>query len=241
MRSVYAGSLRIARADLYAWWRPEVRWMVYRLQAVSAAMLCKAGLKDLSACHALDVGCGSGAWSRTLIEWGVQPKNAHGVDMLPDRIELARAISGQGSDFRVTEGALPYDAGSFDIITAHTVFSSILAPDLRMKLAADMMRVCRQPQNDRAGGIIMVYDFRIKDPRNPDTIAIGKNHIRHLFEGCEIRFQSLTLAPPLLRRLARFSMPFAALLEWCCPFLRTHLLALIQPSLHQTQQAGRNS
>ena len=232
VRSVYAGPLRGARSALYAWYRPEVRWGIYRLRAVSSAMLVKAGMTDLGACHALDVGCGGGGWLRTLVEWGLPPDRAHGVDLIPERVAAARSISPAGMDLRVTDGGvLPYPAGMMDIVTANTVFSSILDPAIRLRLAEDMKRVCRPALAGKAAGVIMVFDFRIKDPRNPDTVAIGKAEIRRLFPACAIEFRSLTLAPPLSRRLAPWSMPLVAALEWFVPFLRTHILAVIRPGI----------
>jgi SAM-dependent methyltransferase len=102
------------------------------------------------------------------------------------------------------------------------VFSSILDAPARQALAQEMLRVLKP------GGYVFVYDFRISHPQNPDTTGIRKAEIRRLFPGLPFQVHSLTLAPPLARRLAPLSPVLAHILEAWCPFLRTHALYLLQ-------------
>lgn len=225
IRDVYSGHLRRAREALYAWHRPDVQWNTYRLRAVAAQLFRRAGKTDLATCRVLDVGCGKGEWLRTLIDWGIDPQHVHGVDLIPERITAARERSPVTVDLRVEDAMhLPYADGTMHMVTANTVFSSVLDKEVRLRIAREMQRVCA------ANGVILVYDFRIKDPRNPDTVAIGRSELVRLFPNCGITIRSLTLAPPLARRIAPWSMPLTAMLEWGAPFLRTHLLALIRPT-----------
>ncbi|MEW5725540.1 MAG: hypothetical protein AB1896_20700, partial [Thermodesulfobacteriota bacterium] len=49
-----------------------------------------------------------------------------------------------------------------------------------------------------------------------------------LFPGLALDVRTLTLAPPLSRRLARWPMAVAAGLEWLAPPLRTHALYFLR-------------
>lgn len=218
IRLAYARRETSGKDALYAWHRQEVLFTQYRLRAVAAAMLADIGLTDLSNMDVLDVGSGTGGWLRTLLEWGARPERLHGIDLLEERIDRARYLS-PIIDFRVGSGwRLPFADGSMDLVSAHTVFSSILDPAARQALAAEMRRVLRP------GGVIFIYDFRVRDPRNPDTVGIGAREVRRLFPDMTMQTRSLTLAPPLLRRLAPVSPLLAAVLESFCPFLRTHAI-----------------
>lgn len=221
IRSAYARRDASGRGRLYEWSRPDAALSRYRLLSAVAALLSEAGWHDLSGLEFLDVGCGTGGWLRTLQEWGARPQHLHGIDLLPDRIERARALAPQ-IDFGVSEGwPLPFATDSMDLVSAFTVFSSILAADARLALAGEIQRVVRP------AGLILLYDFRVSRPDNPDTTGIGVAEVRRLFPNCAVRRRLVTLAPPLQRALSRLSPLAAQLLESCCPFLRTHALYLL--------------
>ena len=193
----------------------------YRFRAVAAPLLKRSGFTELSHIEVLHVGCGTGGWLRTLLEWGARPEHLHGIDLLEDRIEKARAL-GMGIDFQVASGYdIPYPEDSMDLVSAHTVFSSILDASARKALAGEMSRILKST------GKILIYDYRISDPRNPDTVGIRKREIQRLFPDFTIQLRSLTLAPPILRRVALLLPLLAHALESCFPFLRTHTFYLI--------------
>ena len=90
----------------------------------SAALRTALG-SDLSKTRALDVGCGSGGFLRLLVEWGARPANLLGTEFLDDRLQQAAEISQEGIAWRL--GGLDFDEREgFDLVSAHTVFSSIL-------------------------------------------------------------------------------------------------------------------
>ena len=141
IRDVYASRDAQGKGELYAWHLPENHLMHYRLQSTLANELSRHGWLDLGSVQCLDVGCGTGKWLRTLMEWGCPAANLHGIDLLPDRIEKACKLS-PDMDFQVSDAwPMPFDDHSVDLVTANVVFSSILDDDARSMLAKEMMRV----------------------------------------------------------------------------------------------------
>jgi SAM-dependent methyltransferase len=117
-------------------------------------------------------------------------------------------------------GALPYPDARFDLVLQFTVFTSVLDEDLRQRIAREMWRVLGP------GGAVLWYDFRYQG-RNPAVRAIHPREVRALFPGAEFTARRVTLAPPLSRRLARWSWLACELLD-LVPWLRTHDLMLIR-------------
>lgn len=222
IQTVYDRRKAVGKNSLYSWHRKEVLLNRYRFRAVVSDLLARKGLTDFSTTKILDVGCGTGAFLRTLMEWNARPENLHGIDLLQDRIDHAKALSTPLIDFRIASGySIPFPDFSLDLVSAHTVFSSILDSAARMALAKEMIRILKLE------GKVLIYDFRISDPRNPDTTGIRKSEIRRIFPGMKIKMRSLTLAPPLARRIAPLSSLLAHAIEVFCPFLRTHMVYLI--------------
>ena len=122
----------------------------------------------------LDVGCGNG-WD--LGQWrlsGWAADQLAGCDVVPDRVEAARRRC-PDVDIRLGDGVtLPFPEGSFAVATAVTVFSSILDTDTRRRLFAEMQRVVRP------GGLVLVYDFVVRNPRNPAVLSMTAARLREL-------------------------------------------------------------
>jgi SAM-dependent methyltransferase len=222
IRSTYAHRDSSGKPSLYAWHRQEVLLNQYRFRAVAASLLKGCGFMDLSHTEVLDVGCGSGGWLRTLMEWGAHPERLHGIDLLQDRIDKAKSLGGR-IDYQIASGyEIPFPDASMDLVSAHTVFSSILDGSHRKALSEEMIRILR-PE-----GKILIYDYRISDPRNPDTVGICKSEIRRLFPSFKLEIRSLTLAPPILRKIASVSPLLTHALEILIPFLRTHAIYFLR-------------
>ncbi len=224
IRNVYARRDASGKKRLYDWNQPDELLSQYLLRVAVTKALMEAGFADLSVIDCLDVGCGAGGWLRVLMEWGANPSRLHGVDLLADRIETARLLSPQIA-FSVSNGwPLHFDDSTMDLVLANTVFSSILDAEARAMLAKEMMRVVRP------SGILLIYDFRIRDPRNRDTVGIGMNEIKRLFPGMITRFRTVSLAPPLQRPLVKWSPLLAHAVEAFLPLLRTHMLCTLRKS-----------
>ncbi|HBN09984.1 MAG TPA: hypothetical protein DD435_15530 [Cyanobacteria bacterium UBA8530] len=176
---------------------------------------------SLSECRVLDVGCGFGQELRNLLRFGALPENLCGIDLISERVEEAKKLS-PNLDLREGDASnLPWPDDFFHVITQSTVFSSILDRGVQEAVAREMLRVLKP------GGIVLWYDMRITDPRNPNLVPMGNRRVRELFEGCGIDLKSHTLNPWLARPLARRFRWACELLE-AFPFLRSHLFGLIE-------------
>lgn len=202
---------------------PAYRISTEEREAAVVALLVQEGIAPLGSRRILDLGCGTGGWLRDLVRWGADPARLVGIDPLPARVERARAESPAGIRIDVGNGTtLPYADGAFDLVVLSMVFSSIADPLVADQVAREARRVLRP------GGLILWYDFFVGNPRNPDVHGVGREEIARLFPGATIRLQRITLAPPLARLVAPWSLPLA---RWLgkIPLLRTHYLGAIRP------------
>jgi ubiquinone/menaquinone biosynthesis C-methylase UbiE len=225
IREVYRARDRTLAPDLYAWHREEIQYWQASTARVCARLLRESGAFPLTGASILDVGCGTGNWLLEFLQWGAAAANLHGIDLIDERISLARERLTEIDLRRGDAQKLPWTDGSFDLVAQFTVFSSVLDADVRSTMAAEMLRVLRP------GGRILWYDCRYSNPlpsSSPRVAVRGLNRdeIRMLFPGCSIRFVNTTLAPPMSRAVAKHSWVAAAALE-SLRFTCTHLAALI--------------
>jgi len=218
IRAVYAERCIQGVERLYSWNNADVHLAKYRLAAVYSQMLVKFGFRDLSRIHILDVGCGSGGWLRQLHEWGAEPDKLHGIDLLEDRIKTAKSYCSRIDYQWISAWPIPFDDSSMHIVSASTVFSSILDAEARLAMAREMVRVMRPD------GLILVYDFRYKNPRNDDVMGIRTGEIRRLFPTLSLTVRTLNLVPPLARRITPRSPLLSLGLQMLLPFLRSHAI-----------------
>jgi len=189
--------------------------------AALLAMLSRQGVASLAGRRVLDVGCGRGAFLGRCLEWGAAAAHLAGIDLRAAAVEAARARC-PGADLRCGDAShLPWPGETFDLVSQQTVFSSILDPAMRERVAAEMLRVLAP------GGCLVWYDLRLDNPRNPDVRGIPAAEIRRLFPGCALRLRRITLAPPLARRLPGPLLSRAYPLLAAVPWLCTHTLGLI--------------
>jgi ubiquinone/menaquinone biosynthesis C-methylase UbiE len=200
IRIVYAKRDTSGKPALYAWHRPDALYMEYRIKEGWVQAFKAADFQDISSLEILEVGCGAGRWLRTLTEWGATTSRLHGVDLLEDRIVKAMALSPAGIDFKVSNAcSLDYPDEAFDLCIAFTVFSSVLEAEVRLSLAREMERVVRR------GGWVMIFDYALSDPRNPDTIGIRKKEIIRLWPHLKLHHTFKLIFPP--PRYCGFSPP----------------------------------
>jgi SAM-dependent methyltransferase len=202
---------------------PGQLFLVQQRERRLLALLVRHGFAErLGAARILDIGCGSGGLLLDLLRYGARADRLAGVDLVPERVARARARL-PAADLRcVSATALPYPDASFDLVCQMLVFSSLLEAATARQVAAEMRRVVRPD------GLIVWYDLRRNNPRNPRVRGIGPAALAALFPGCAVEATPATLAAPLARRIAPRAWLLAELLERI-PLLRTHLLAAIRP------------
>ncbi len=183
-------------------------------------LLQRSGLFPLTDRRILDVGCGTGEQLGMFEAWGARPENLFGIDLMPERIRSAQE-NFRGITFQLANAeSLPFRDGSFDLVAAFTVFTSILDRQMAANICREINRVLAP------GGGVLWYDFKMNNPFNRHVRGVSRKHIEHLFPGFRVGLEAISLLPPLARRLGgltdRLYMPLGSL-----PFLKTHLLGLL--------------
>jgi len=165
----------------------------------------------------VEVGCGSGGNLHDLVRLGATPARLTGLELLPERAAAARATLPAAVALVEGDAALaPVPPASQDAVLAFTLFSSLLDGDYRRHMAQQLWHWVAP------GGGVLVYDFVVNNPANPDVRGVPLRELGQLFPGAQIHSCRLTLAPPVARRLpAPWIAPASALL-WP---LRTHRLS----------------
>lgn len=232
LRAEYAArEQRLAGSDRYSFYNLAHLFIWQGRQRALLAMLRRWGYEPLSRYRILEVGCGQGGVLHELLGYGAAPAELHGCDLLPERLQAARQLLPHLPLACADGQSLPYPDATFDLELQFTVFSSLLDEQIRQRLAAEMLRVLRP------GGLILWYDFWL-NPANIQTRGIRPQEVRRLFPGCRYEFRRITLAPPIVRRLAPLSWQLCLMLEKA-RVLNTHYLAAIHkpagPILEQSQ------
>jgi ubiquinone/menaquinone biosynthesis C-methylase UbiE len=212
---------RLKKHDRYSWFEPSYKLLAQERESKLLKTLSDRRFLKLRDTKILQVGCGTAAWLRDFIRWGARPENLYGVDLLPARIAEGRMLCPPEVTLKCQNSAnLNVPDGSFDLVLQATVFTSILDPDMKRLLAAEMVRVLRR------NGLIVWYDFHVNNPINPDVRGVGKSEIKQLFPNCNVSLEKLTLAPPIGRCVAPMSTSLYRVLSHIKP-LCTHYLGII--------------
>jgi SAM-dependent methyltransferase len=206
----------------YSWFSPGQQFIAQQRERRILALLHRHGFAGLESKAILEVGCGTGQWLREFIKWGARPENVTGVDLLPDRVFKAQELCPSALRIQCASAAqLPFADNRFDLVFQSTVFTSILDPELKRRVAAEMLRVVK------LDGLILWYDYHVNNPWNLDVRGVKRREIYQLFPNCRIHLGRITLAPPLARALASYSYLACYLLEKFPP-LCTHYLGVIR-------------
>ena len=217
-----AYSKRTRDKVLYSCFNPGNLFITHTRERRLLQLLQQYGFASLATKKILEIGCGKGYWLREFVRFGARPENIAGIDLIPEDVKEAIRLCPPGMQIECGNAAeLRFPDGSFDVVFQFTVFTSILDPDLKRKVAAEMVRVLKQD------GLIVWYDFHRNNPWNPDVCGVKRPEIVQLFPACTVSLRRLTLAPPIARLVAPYSWITCELLE-ALPWLRTHYLGAIR-------------
>jgi SAM-dependent methyltransferase len=202
--------------------------MVQERERFLLRLFARQGIQSLEQLRAFEAGCSTGYNLRQLLQWGARPENLAGMDLDPAAVDYCKA---HAPEIRVHHGsadAIPEADEHFDLALAFTLFSSVPDEDVAAGIGRELFRITRP------GGLIVVYDMRRRNPRNSKVHRIESEDIRRWFPKCPLRVQSITLAPPLSRRLAARA-PFLYGSLATVPLLRTHAMYVLRrPALPPT-------
>lgn len=160
----------------------------------------------------LDVGCGAGKTLWELKNAGVHPGKLTGIDLVTGRLTSAKLSYSEIGFSCANAAQTPFMASQFDYLIMNTMMSSVLDSNLRVSIAKEALWLLKSQ------GKIIWYDF-ILNPLNPHTRGIGLKEIKKLFPNCKYSLKRCTLAPPLARLIAPFSLNLCKTLEkipWLC-------------------------
>ena len=126
---------------------------------------------------------------------------------------------------------LPFSDGSFDLVLQSTVFTSILAPDLKRRVAAEMIRVVK------ARWVYLWYDYHVnKTPMSGCQTPRNKLFVSELSNRAPTNHVNTSFGP----FVAPYSYLACFLLERFPP-LCTHYLGVIRKELNSpVARGGRN-
>ncbi len=207
--------------DRYAAWQPAELFFRSERRRVAAELLRRAGVFPRPGDDCLEIGYGALGWMGELLCFGLREADLHGIELDPVRFARAKEAL-PAADLRQGDAsALPWPAATFRLVIASTLMSSILDEAMRRQIAREMTRVLAP------GGAVLWYDFTVNNPANPHVRGIRSREVAALFPGLKNRaHRTVTLAPPVARRVAPWSWLAASVLE-ALPFLRTHLLTVL--------------
>ena len=222
VRDRYARRAGAADARRYSMLLSATWQTVQERQREMLRLFGRAGITDPSGLELVEVGAGSGGNLLELLRVGFAPEKLRGVELLPERAELARRVLPAALDFQVGDACeLPLAPGSVDIVYQSVVFSSLLDDAYQQRLAETMWRWLKP------GGAVLWYDFTYDNPSNRDVRGVPLSRVRSLFPGARIVARRVTLAPPIARRVCRVHPTMYTLFN-AVPLLRTHLLCWIE-------------
>jgi SAM-dependent methyltransferase len=217
----YERRAREIPADFYSLGRPGNLLMHQQTVRSCIGALRHANLYPLHGRRVVDIGCGVGTWLLEFAQWGAEPEDLAGIDLMPARIEGTRRRMPQADLHVGSASDLPWDDESFDLVSQMIVFSTFADPALKRAVAREMLRVLKP------GGAILWVDMRVNNPRNPEVKGVRKAEIRELFPGCALELAPALLAPPLSRLIAGRAWALGEALH-ALPFLRSHYAGLIR-------------
>ena len=161
VQAEYVRREREISPTVYAPWQPSELFMKTERKRVAARGCTRRAYFPKAGDKCLEVGFGSLGWLGELISWGVPETDICGIELDSVRAKRAQELLPL-ADLRVGDATvLPWKSGTFRLVIASTVFTSILDSDVRRIVAGEIIRVLAQ------GGALLWYDFAVNNPSNP--------------------------------------------------------------------------
>ena len=149
---------REVEGDLYAPWQAATSFMRAGRTRLAARMLKAAGAFPVPGSACLEIGYGSLGWLGEMVAWGVREQDLHGIELDAARARRAAEIL-PSADLRVGDATrMPWADGTFRLVIASTVFTSILDAGVRRAVALEVERVLAP------GGALLWYDMAVNNP-----------------------------------------------------------------------------
>jgi SAM-dependent methyltransferase len=187
-------------------------------------LFSRMALTPLGERRLLDAGCANGKWLEICCHrWGARQTHCFGNDEREDRWRDWRQTNPGTEITFVLKPTHELDLAphSFDIVHQSMMLSSIVETEKRTRTAEALWRLLRP------NGILISYDFWL-NPLNPGAVGIHWAELQRLFpHGGNVYARSLTLAPPLGRKLMMLRKPALLALEKL-RFLNSHLLVALK-------------
>jgi ubiquinone/menaquinone biosynthesis C-methylase UbiE len=151
-------------ADRYDSWYHSARGKVYDRIEKTAVSKLLAGIPRGG--RLLEVGCGTGHWSRFFRDRGF---DVTGVDKSEKMIEMARKKHIPNSLFEAAEGEnLPFKDREFDAAAAMTVLEFAMDPE---RIISEMVRCVKKDKGVLITGVLNAFNtYNQKRKKNPSSV-----------------------------------------------------------------------
>ena len=215
VRATYREYARSGRVGL---WDASNTGFARALSDQRAELAVHLNASTSASSRVLDVGCGDGSVASIA---SPQKMTWFGVDLRPDALAVASEAYPWAQFIASAADDLPFPDGWFDAALAVVLFSSLPSRTMEADVAAEIGRVLKP------GGWLIWYDLRYDNPANPAVHGLSRARLRELFPGWQAELRTLTLLPPLARRLGRLTRVAYPVLH-ALPVLRSHLVGRLR-------------
>lgn len=215
IKSVYNNRIE---GSIYNYTNPEVLYEIYSKHKIISRYFSEKNLTSkFNNLRLLDVGSGFGDSIIEFVRMGFSPENIAGVELMENRFVASKQrlplqinlINSNFLDCKTLE--------KFDVIYVSLVFTSLLTNSMRIEFANKIKSLLSE------GGVVIVYDFTINNPKNKDVRKLTLSEIIVLFNGRGVVSYRTTIIPPIGRFVAKYApnlLPFFS-------FLTSHRLTFI--------------